>query len=512
VIQVQAAVFGSADEAADWLDASLEHLAATDWAALGTTAHAGMLARLSRAQTKLTAVNAAVLAAFTAGNGYEPDGHRSAKQWLIGKTGISEGAARGAVGWQRRLARHPVIAEAMAAGGVSESWAKEIAGWTDPLPEDRRAEADAILLDAAAAGVPLVDLGILARNIWETWKAQHPDPDDGNGDSGDEDGFEDRSLRLGTTFGGAGKLNGDLTPECAAALQAIFDSLGKHLGAEDTRTIDQRQHDALSEALHRLIRSGLLPESAGQATLAQVLIPFAELRGTPGASEAEAAWIAARADQPGWLTGIAPQAAACDARIAPVVTGTIDWQAADAMTSAWIDAHGLDRGRGPCGCTCGGCTCTPRAPMNDEARARLRRTLLAMAADAMSGPDGLAAYLRSRTLGAPYNTASLPLDVAYSKDVPDHIRRAVILRDRHCGWPGGCDRPPAACQVHHIVPRSKGGKTRLQDLVLLCEYHHQVCIHRLGWKLILHPDGTTEAISPRGEILRSHGPPTARAG
>jgi len=113
---VRAAVFGSASEAADWLDASLEHLAATDWTAMGTTAHAEMLARLSRTQTKLTAVNAAVLAAFTAGNGYQPDGHHSARQWLIGKTGISEGAARGAVGWQRRLARHPVIAEAMAAG------------------------------------------------------------------------------------------------------------------------------------------------------------------------------------------------------------------------------------------------------------------------------------------------------------------------------------------------------------------------------------------------------------
>src|SRR5215469_6447437 len=220
------AVSGGPADAAGALDASLDHLAATDWASLGTVAHAEMLARLQRAQTKLTAVNAAVLAAFTAGNGYEPDGHRSAKQWLIGKTGVSEGAARGAVGWQRRLARHPVIAEAMAAGSVSESWAKEIVGWTDLLLEDRRAEADAILLDAAAAGAPLVYLGILARNIWETWKARRPDRDDGNGNNGDEDGFEDRSLRLGITFGGAGKLNGDLTPECAAALQAIFDSLG----------------------------------------------------------------------------------------------------------------------------------------------------------------------------------------------------------------------------------------------------------------------------------------------
>src|SRR5262249_11903930 len=136
-----AAAIGSAGEAADMLDASPDHLAATDWTALGTSAHADMLVRLSRAQTKLTAVNTAVLAAFTAGNGYEPEGHRSAKQWLIGKTGISEGAARGAVSWQRRPVRHPVIAEAMTVGHVSESWARQIAEWTDPLPEDKRAEA-----------------------------------------------------------------------------------------------------------------------------------------------------------------------------------------------------------------------------------------------------------------------------------------------------------------------------------------------------------------------------------
>ena len=502
----------SAADAAGLLDAALDHLAATDWASLGTQAHGEMLARLQRAQSKLTAVNAAVLAAFTAQGGYEPDGHRSARAWLIGKTGISRGAAGGAVGWQKRLGRHERIAAAMAAGDITESWAREIARWTDKLPADKRDEADAILLDAAASGLALEDLAILARKIDETWKAQHPDPDDGNGDDGDEDGFEDRYLRLGTTFGGAGKLTGDLTAACAAALQAIFDSLGKHLGPDDHRSIEQRQHDALAEALHRLIKADLLPESAGQATMAQVIIPFAELRRTPGASAMEQEWIAVHAGQPGWLTGIGAGAEACDASIAPVVTGSVDWNVVDAMTNAWIEAHGLDGHRQPCGCTCGGCACTRPAPLDPEAKARLRRALLALAADAMSGPDGLAAYLRSRRLGVPYAGKSLPLDMGKVKGIPDHLRRAVILRDRHCSWPGGCDKPPAGCQVHHIVPRALGGSTRLKDLVLLCAYHHQVCIHRLGWTLILHADGTTEARGRDGRILRSHGPPTARAG
>ena len=61
---------GSAAEAAGLLDASLDYLAATDWASLGTQAQGEMLTQLQRAQAQLTAVNAAVLAAFTAQSGY----------------------------------------------------------------------------------------------------------------------------------------------------------------------------------------------------------------------------------------------------------------------------------------------------------------------------------------------------------------------------------------------------------------------------------------------------------
>jgi hypothetical protein len=509
------AIVASAGDAAGMLDASLDHLAAVDWASLGTQAHGEMLIRLRRAQAKLTAVNAAVLAAFTAQSGYEPDGHKSARAWLINKTGMSKGAAGAAVGWGRRLRRHPRIAAAMTAGAISDSWAREIAEWTDKLPAEKRDEADEILLDAAAQGLPLEDIAMLARKIDETWKAQHPDPDD-DPESGDTDGFEDRYLRLGRTLDGVGTLNGALTAGCAAALQAILDSLGKHLGPEDHRSIEQRQHDALEEALTRLIKADLLPDSAGQATKAQVLIYFADLRNLHG-SALEHQWITAQITlpgqpgQPAWLTGPAAEAAACDALIAPIVAGHVDWQSLDQMTELWLDAHGLGDHRQPCGCTCG-CACPKPEPVTAEQKVQLRRALLELAADAMSGPDGLAAYLRSRTLGVPYSSTALPLDVGQVKGIPAHLRRAVILRDQHCQWPGGCDKPAAGCQVHHVVFLSRGGKTRLSNLLLLCAYHHEVCIHRLGWTLTLHPDGTTEARSPNGEILRSHGPPTTRAG
>lgn len=60
--------------------------------------------------------------------------------------------------------------------------------------------------------------------------------------------------------------------------------------------------------------------------------------------------------------------------------------------------------------------------------------------------------------------------------------------------------------------KADGGKTSLRDCVLLCTFHHQVCIHRMGWTLVLNPDGTTTAWNPgRTKVLHSHGPP-ARAG
>ena len=56
---------------------------------------------------------------------------------------------------------------------------------------------------------------------WSRDGRQRPDPD------GPDDAFEDRSVQIGTTFGGAGVIRGNLTPECAAAVRALLEALGK---------------------------------------------------------------------------------------------------------------------------------------------------------------------------------------------------------------------------------------------------------------------------------------------
>ena len=141
----------------------------------------------------------------------------------------------------------------------------------------------------------------------------------------------------------------------------------------------------------------------------------------------------------------------------------------------------------------------------------LRYAIARLAIDFVSGPAGLAGWLRTTLLAPPYNTPSLPLDIGYSDSIPASIRRAVQLRDRGCAWPR-CGRPAAWCDVHHLQHKKDGGKTAVTDCVLLCQFHHDICIHRRGWRLILHPDGTTTAYGPDGQVLHSHSPPTLQAG
>ena len=121
--------------------------------------------------------------------------------------------------------------------------------------------------------------------------------------------------------------------------------------------------------------------------------------------------------------------------------------------------------------------------------------------------------MRRRQLGARLGGPSLPLDVGVSSDIPAAIRRAVILRDQHCRFPGGCDQPAAGCEVHHLTHKADGGKTSVTDCGLFCFFHHQIVIHQWGWTVVLNPDGTTTAWNKdKTKVLHSHGPPAPDPG
>src|SRR5262249_34335276 len=170
--------------------------------------------------------------------------------------------------WAKRMVTHPQVMEALADEDLSESYGRTICCWTDKLPEDCRPAADAILLSAARAGMDLRDLAGLAAEMYERSRPDLPGEAPGRA-------FEDRAVRLETTFEGAGVLTGDLTPECAAVAGTVLDALSAPAGAEDERSQAQRYHDALQEAMRRLVAAGLLPERAGQPVKALVHVSLA---------------------------------------------------------------------------------------------------------------------------------------------------------------------------------------------------------------------------------------------
>jgi Domain of unknown function (DUF222) len=527
-------------EAVEMFLTALRHLATADPTAMAAQAQAECLQALEQGDAISTAARARILAAFTAGQGYCDDADYSPTSWLIHRTRITKGAARGHLAWARCDTAHPQVVAALAEGTVlTESMARTICGWTDKLPADCRATADDILICAARAGARKEDLAGLAAEIYA--RSLTDEQDDGDSQLN----FEDRKVRVETTFGGAGVVTGDLTPECAAVVTAVLDALSAPAGAQDTRTREQRYHDGLEDAMRRLVASGLLPERAGQPVKLWGHISLAELRALDDGSVLQEQWIGemtirwaarrAAASQTGsdgaaWLTGKAAGAVACDATIIPVVTGQVDDAALDDLVSLCLQftGHGPHCGSPPHpdpatqpdptaaqpaptaaqpGAAVPADPAGPRPP-TPQALEMLRHAIIGKAVDLVSGPGGLASFLRTRLLGARLAGPSLPLDVGRSAEIPAAIRRAVILRDQHCRWAGGCDQPAAACEVHHVTHLADGGTTSVDGCSLYCFFHHHVAIHQWGWTVALHPDGTTTARSPDStKILRSHGPP-----
>src|ERR1700683_4092155 len=279
----------------------------------------------------------------------------------------------------------------------------------------------------------------------------------------------------------------------------------------------------------------LRPERAGQPVKAVMHVSLAELRGWDGDSLLEGEWVtvvqarwagyragasAGGSDGGAWLSGDAARAVTCDARMATFVDGNVDLGALEDLVRLCASLDRLDHLADPQG------PCEPLpSPTPGEAmppagvvpagllsRQALQQAIIGKAVDLVSGPGGLASFLRTRELGVPLAGPSLPLDIGFSDTIPAGIRNAVIWRDQHCRWAGGCPHPASACEVHHTKHKANGGKTRTKDCVLLCFFHHQIAIHRWGWTLVLDPDGTTTAWNKdRTKVLHSHGPP-ARTG
>ena len=95
---------------------------------------------------------------------------------------------------------------------------------------------------------------------------------------------------------------------------------------------------------------------------------------------------------------------------------------------------------------------------------------------------------------------SVPVDAGRETRVVNRAQRRMLnVRDGGGRFPG-CHRPPAWCDAHHVIHWRVGGRTDLDNLILLCDYHHHL-VHKTGW--IVKFDGhDAHFIDPTGIEIR----------
>jgi Domain of unknown function (DUF222) len=524
--------FASAGGALEAITSGMRFLAELDAASMPGPVIADALRALERADAMEAVARGRLLWMFDTDRGYETEGYGGARSFIRFGTRVTKGQADAHAGLIRFRGLHAPFEQALLGGYLSLSVARRVGKLTGKIEDDAdRTWADELIVVAAAAGVDEKDLMVIAAAAIE--KLAPPDPDKP---------FKDRDLRLDLTYEGAGVLRGDLTPECAAMLGAVLARLAQRRGKEDTRSQGERNHDALQEALRRLLGADLLPKVNGHAVQAQVHIWLGDLIDLDDGSVLQQQWTARYAalwaakrvqaaegmgDGGAWISGPAARGVTCDAAMFPIVVGNPDLDAADELLRIAVELDGYLHGHDGDGDDDGAgdddragdndgegadAASTGRigAAVADPERAamviRLMEDLIGAAAAMMSGEPGLASFLRRGVLGPlGLGGPSLPLDVGDTDDVPWWIRAAVHARDGRCQAPTGCDQPAGACHQHHILPRSQHGHSSLENIGDYCDFHHLVWIHRWGVKIRKCGDGTWEAVTPEGKVFKTPG-------
>ena len=91
-----------------------------------------------------------------------------------------------------------------------------------------------------------------------------------------------------------------------------------------------------------------------------------------------------------------------------------------------------------------------------------------------------------------------------TRTISPALRRALAARDRQCRFPG-CGNS------HHLEHWADGGRTALDNLVLLCRRHHRA-VHEEGFRVTLDADGGVQFVGPDGRPLPEAPPAPAWAG
>jgi uncharacterized protein YcfJ len=454
---------------------------------------------------RLDAQFLAELASFD-GQGFgEAYGFSSTQAWLRGYGNLDSGQAGSLVASARTADRLPLVAEVLTEGRIGIEHVAAIARSTRRVPADVLVEHDHTLRDMTGWARPS-DLSRAGQKITECW----------DHDAADADAHhltDSRRLSLAQTFNGIWALEGALTAEDGVKLAAALEPLMRRRGPEDDRTPTQRRVDALTEMVDIALRRGQLPDAGGDRTRITLLVHATaaaldlapdDLDGLPEPED----WSVDQLNIPGQRDG-EPLLSEPDGlhELTGHVIGSIARDFVGDLVGDFAGSIVGDlAGRGAGNIFAGS---RVAAAFGDGASARqLLGSHAELTVDALTR-IGCDAEINLMLLDA----SGEVMHCGHSTRFPlVGQRRALVVRDQGCVFPG-CDRGPSACQAHHLRFWSHHGPTDMENLALVCAFHHWL-IHDRHWALerippgMAWPAGGWLARSPTGLVLTRHRQPS----
>jgi hypothetical protein len=207
----------------------------------------------------------------------------STAAWLRDRLRLGAGAASSAVRTARALFRGPLsqTAAALTDGTISVAHASVLANGTQDLADHLAAEAEPVLVEAAAR----LDPPRLRRVMGHLRMVADPD----GAEARTERRHQRRGLWLTPTFDGMVAIDGLVESEAGQIVLAALEPLARPTDASDPRSGSQRTADALTELARRNLEAGRLPTTGGVRPQLSVVVDLHSLLGHPGA------WVASRA-------------------------------------------------------------------------------------------------------------------------------------------------------------------------------------------------------------------------
>ena len=471
------------------------------------------------------------------------DGCLSCAQWLSWRAGLSQGAAREHVRVARALGKLPGLSDAMRRGKVSYSKVRAVTRVATPENEQTQ-------LEVALAGT-----AEHVERIARAWRRI-----DRNVEQAEERRREaSRALRTWVDEDGMVVVRGRLTPEVGAVLRRALeaacdqarrapawdgggdedaadpaDGVGEDAaaGAGSADGVEKKAADAPADVEEPTL---LQRQADAIGTVAEAALAGGLDRGTAGdryqvVLHVDAEALAAPRDVPAGTSGGVASGSGPRPRGERVPTGMSEDAASGSEPRAGRNhvpagASGRAASAGPGGGSPVH-TETParagrvrqrrwrqpsgRCPGARLAKAAGRQTVLDEAGGIhVSAETARRMACAAATVSMHHGRGGEVLDVGRrTRTISPALRRVLAARDRQCRFPG-CGN--LRCDAHHIEHWADGGRTALDNLVLLCRRHHRA-VHEEGFRVTMDAAGDVQFLRPDGRPLPEAPPAPAWTG